>query len=102
MRPALGIEADQTRNQRLAPLRGGYYTMTEENWPLIGPMRTPGAFIAGALSGFGSMAACATGRLRAAWLNGSPLPDCARALSSERCTDAALMAAMAEGGKGGL
>lgn len=21
---------------------GGYYTMTKENWPLIGPMRTPG------------------------------------------------------------
>ena len=28
---------------------GGYYTMTAENWPLIGPMRTPGAFMAGAL-----------------------------------------------------
>lgn len=81
---------------------GGYYTMTEENWPLIGPMRTPGAFIAGALSGFGSMAACATGRLCAAWLNGSPLPDYARALSSERYADAALMAEIAEAGKGSL
>ena len=26
---------------------GGYYTMTEENWPLIGKMRTPGAFDGG-------------------------------------------------------
>jgi glycine/D-amino acid oxidase-like deaminating enzyme len=57
---------------------GGYYTMTEENWPLIGPMRTPGAFIAGALSGYGSMAACATGAICAAAIAGKPVPDYAR------------------------
>ena len=41
---------------------GGYYTMTDENWPLIGPMGTDGAYIVGALSGFGSMSACAAGQ----------------------------------------
>jgi hypothetical protein len=30
---------------------GGYYAMTKENWPLIEPMKTKGAFLAGALSG---------------------------------------------------
>jgi glycine/D-amino acid oxidase-like deaminating enzyme len=75
---------------------GGYYTMTGENWPLIGPMRTSGAFVAGALSGFGSMAACATGLLCAAWMTGSPLPDYAKALSSARYADRALMAELAE------
>jgi glycine/D-amino acid oxidase-like deaminating enzyme len=74
---------------------GGYYTMTDENWPLIGRMRTPGAFIAGALSGFGSMAACATGWICAAWVTDSPLPDYAKPLSSARYADGAVMAELA-------
>jgi glycine/D-amino acid oxidase-like deaminating enzyme len=81
---------------------GGYYTMTDENWPLIGPMRTAGAFVAGALSGFGSMAACAAGWTCAAWVAGAPLPDYARALSAERYADATLMTELAELGKGTL
>jgi len=75
---------------------GGHYTMTEENWPLIGPMQTDGAFIAGALSGFGTMAACATGALCAAWLTGAPLHAYARALSRFRYEDVALMAGLRE------
>ena len=70
---------------------GGYYTMTKENWPLIGPMRTKGAFIAGALSGFGTMAACATGALCAAWVHGTELPDFARSLALSRYDDENLM-----------
>ena len=81
---------------------GGYYAMTDENWPLIGPMQTPGAFVAGALSGFGTMAACATGWISGAWATGSPLPDYAKALSSARYADGALMAELAELGKGSL
>ncbi|MCC6534588.1 MAG: FAD-binding oxidoreductase [Burkholderiales bacterium] len=81
---------------------GGYYAMTEENWPLIGPMRTTGAFLAGALSGFGSMAACAAGSVCASWAAGSPVPDYAKALSGARHADAALMAELAQLGKGSL
>lgn len=81
---------------------GGYYTMTEENWPLIGPMRCDGAFIAGALSGFGSMAACATGSLCASWVAGKPVPEYARMLSAERYKDAAFMAELARLGTGSL
>ncbi len=81
---------------------GGYYTMTEENWPLIGKMKSPGAFAAGALSGFGSMAACATGYTCAAWVTGSALPDYAGALSADRYADSAFMADLAELGRGSL
>ena len=81
---------------------GGYYTMTKENWPLIGRMRTPGAFVAGALSGFGSMAACATGEICAAWVADSPRPDYAKFLSSDRYADSALMAELNELESGSL
>jgi glycine/D-amino acid oxidase-like deaminating enzyme len=81
---------------------GGYYTMTDENWPLIGRMRTDGAFIAGALSGFGSMAACAAGAVCAAIVVGAPVAPYARWLSGERYANAALMAELAVLGKGSL
>lgn len=70
---------------------GGYYTMTKENWPLIGPLDNRGAFIVGALSGFGSMAACASGELCADWVCGGALPDYANALSPNRYNDEELM-----------
>ena len=66
---------------------GGYYTMTKENWPLIGPMKTEGAFVAGALSGFGTMAACATGALCASWVQGAERPAFAERLSLSRYDD---------------
>ncbi len=81
---------------------GGYYTMTPENWPLIGPMQTPGAFMAVALSGYGTMAACATGALCAAWLQGANLPAYARPLSMARYADGALMAELAAPGSKGI
>lgn len=74
---------------------GGYYAMTPENWPLLGPMKTPGAFMAGALSGFGTMAACSTGSVCAAWVTGGELPSYARALSLARYDDATLMTELA-------
>ncbi|HYB09831.1 MAG TPA: FAD-binding oxidoreductase [Alphaproteobacteria bacterium] len=70
---------------------GGYYTMTKENWPLIGPMQTPGAFVVGALSGYGTMAACMAGAIAAAWIVDNTLPDYAQALSPARHADTALM-----------
>ncbi len=71
---------------------GGYYTMTAENWPLIGRMEPAGAFMAAALSGFGSMAASAAGAICASWVAGKPVPIYAHALSRERHKDQALMA----------
>lgn len=71
---------------------GGYYTMTPENWPLIGPMRTQGTFMAGALSGFGTMGATATGELCAACMEGAALPAYADYFTLQRYEDTALMA----------
>jgi len=81
---------------------GGYYTQTAENWPLVGPMRTPGAFIAGALSGYGSMAACAAGAICAASLAGREIPAYARDFGLERHDNTVLMAELARLGKGTL
>lgn len=74
---------------------GGYYSMTAENWPLIGPMGVEGAYIVGALSGFGSMSACAAGSLCAGWVKGEALPSYAADLSLARQTNQPLMRALA-------
>ena len=54
---------------------GGYYCKTRENRPLIGPLDVEGAFIIGALSGFGQMASQAAAELLAAHIIGDALPD---------------------------
>ena len=70
-------------------LDGGYYTKTRENRPLIGPLPVEGAYVIGAFSGFGLMAACAAGELLAAHLTGSDLPDYAPAFELARYQDPA-------------
>lgn len=81
---------------------GGYYTMTEENWPIIGPMKTKHAFVAGALSGFGTMAACATGALCAGWALGAPLPEFAERLSLSRYDDQSFVRQLRESASTGV
>ena len=81
---------------------GGYYTMTDENWPLIGPMGCDGAYMVAALSGFGSMAACAAGKLCAATICGDKLPPYAGNLSLERFSDTGLMAELTSSSNKGL
>lgn len=68
-------------------LDGGYYTKTRENRPLIGPLPVAGAYVIGALSGFGLMAACAAGELLARHLIGISLPHYAPAFALERYQD---------------
>jgi len=55
-------------------LDGGYYTKTYENRPLIGPLSVGGAYLIGALSGFGIMACCGAGELLARHIAGDSLP----------------------------
>ena len=66
---------------------GGYYTKTQENRPLIGRLPVQGAYVIGALSGFGVMAACAAGELLAAQVTGDPLPSYAPAFALGRYQD---------------
>jgi glycine/D-amino acid oxidase-like deaminating enzyme len=81
---------------------GGYYTMTEENLPLIGPMRAPGLYVVGALSGFGTMAACAAGESCAKWITDLALPSYAHALSPDRYKDPRLMQELMQPGDRGV
>jgi len=81
---------------------GGYYTMTDENWPIIGPLDGHGAFVIGALSGFGSMAACAAGKLCAATVCGDTLPTYAADLSLARFSNKDLMAELSAAQSKGL
>ena len=62
----------------------GYYTKTRENRPLIGPLPVEGAYVIGALSGFGIMAAPALGELLADHLTGGRFPHYAPAFRLER------------------
>lgn len=66
---------------------GGYYCKTRENRPLIGPLPVDSAYVIGALSGYGIMAAPAAGELLAAHITGSPLPDYAPAFHLNRYAD---------------
>ncbi len=70
---------------------GGFYTLTDENWPLIGAMDVPGSYVAGAMSGFGTMAACAAGDLCARVMLEDGVPAYAHALSPQRYRDQGLM-----------
>lgn len=66
---------------------GGYYCKTQENRPLIGPLPVTGAYVFGAVSGYGIMASQAGADLLAAHVTGSALPDYAPAFSLARYDD---------------
>jgi glycine/D-amino acid oxidase-like deaminating enzyme len=72
-------------------LDGGYYTKTRENRPLIGPLPVEGAYVIGAFSGFGLMAATASGELLSDYIAGSALPCYAPAFALERYQDPAYL-----------
>jgi len=66
---------------------GGYYCKTRENRPLIGPLPVEGAYIFGAVSGFGIMAAMSGGELLAQHVCGEELFDYAKAFTLSRYDD---------------
>lgn len=68
---------------------GGYYCKTPENRPLIGPLPVTGAYVLGALSGMGVMAAHASAELLAHHVVGAQLPDYARWFLPSRYDDPA-------------
>jgi len=68
-------------------LEGGYYTKTRENRPLVGPMGPQGAYVLGAVSGYGIMSACGVGDLLARCITGDVLPSYAPAFAPARYED---------------
>ena len=80
---------------------GGYYTKTRENRPLACPLPVEGAFVHGALSGFGLMASSATAEVCAAHITGDTLPDYAPAFDLGRYDDAEYLARLEAWGDDG-
>jgi glycine/D-amino acid oxidase-like deaminating enzyme len=74
---------------------GGYYCKTRENRPLIGPLPVAGAYMLGAVSGYGIMASMAASELLAAHVTGSALPEYAPAFLLSRYDDPAYQALLA-------
>jgi glycine/D-amino acid oxidase-like deaminating enzyme len=72
-----------------AVVDGGYYTRTRENRFLAGPLPVEGAFILGALSGYGLMSSNGAADLLADHITGRPLPRYAPAFRLERYDDPA-------------
>ena len=65
-------------------------------------MKTKAAYVAGALSGFGTMGACAAGALCAAWVRDAPRPAFASRLSLARYDDGVLMQQLLDGADTGV
>ena len=66
---------------------GGYYAKTPENRPLAGPLAVDGAYIIGALSGFGMQSASALGELVSLHVANETLPEYADAFRLSRYQD---------------
>jgi glycine/D-amino acid oxidase-like deaminating enzyme len=82
-------------------LDGGYYTKTRENRPLVGPLGVDGAYMIGAVSGYGIMSACGVGDLLAAHITASKLPSYAGAFALSRYSDPEYMKRLDNWGENG-
>jgi len=84
MAPGLARYVGRLRNLYVD---GGYYCKTRENRPLISPLPVDGAYVIGALSGYGIMASQAAAELLASHVSGETLPDYAPAFHLSRYDD---------------
>ena len=80
---------------------GGYYTKTRENRFLAGPLPVEGAYVLGALSGYGLMASNGAADLLADYVAERPLPAYAPAFSLARYQDPAYVKLLDEWGDTG-
>jgi len=80
---------------------GGYYTKTRENRFLAGPLPVEGAYVIGALSGYGIMSSSVAADLLAAHVTGAPLPPYAAAFAPDRYDDPAYRALLETWGDSG-
>lgn len=79
----------------MAVVDGGYYCKAPDNRPLVGPTAIEGAYVLGALSGFGIMASQAAAELLAAGMLAQPLPEYAGAFDPARFDSADYQAFLA-------
>jgi len=98
MVPAFARYADRLPR---AVVDGGYYTKTRENRFVAGPLPVEGAYVCGALGGYGLMASNVAGELVAAHVTGRPLPPYAPAFMLARYDDPAYRARLPHWGDSG-
>lgn len=79
-------------------LDGGYYTKTQENRPLACALLVEGAFVIGALSGYGIMASAGMAELAAAHIAGADLPAYADLFDIQRYEDPDYQSMLADWG----
>jgi len=80
---------------------GGYYTKTRENRFLAGPLPVEGAYVIGALSGYGMMASNGAADLLADYIAERPLPRYAPAFRLDRYADPAYKKLLEDWGDSG-
>lgn len=80
---------------------GGYYTKTEENRLLSGPLPVEGAYVLGGLSGYGMMSSNGAADLLADYIAERPLPRYAPAFRLDRYESPAYRALLADWGDSG-
>lgn len=80
---------------------GGYYTKTEENRLLSGPLPVEGAYVLGGLSGYGMMSSNGAADLLADYIAERPLPRYAPAFHLDRYQDPAYRTRLAAWGDSG-
>ncbi|HEV8615058.1 MAG TPA: FAD-dependent oxidoreductase, partial [Methylomirabilota bacterium] len=80
---------------------GGYYTKTRENRFLATPLPIEGAYVLGALSGYGLMASNGAADLLADHISGRPLARYAAAFRLDRYDDPAYRALLDAWGESG-
>ena len=98
MLPALGGYLDRLPR---GFIDGGYYTKTQENRFLAGPLPVDGAYVLGALSGYGLMASNGAADLVADYIAERPLPSYAPAFRLDRYEDPTYQALLACWGESG-
>jgi glycine/D-amino acid oxidase-like deaminating enzyme len=98
MIPGLGAYLDRLPR---AFVDGGYYVKTRENRFLAGPLPVEGAYVIGALSGYGLMASNAAAELVAAHVTGAALPAYAPAFQLDRYEDPSYRALLERWGDSG-
>jgi glycine/D-amino acid oxidase-like deaminating enzyme len=98
MVPAFARYADRLPR---AVVDGGYYAKTRENRFLAGPLPVEGAYVCGALGGYGLMASNVAGELVASHITGRALPAYASAFMLARYDDPAYRALLDSWGDSG-
>jgi glycine/D-amino acid oxidase-like deaminating enzyme len=81
-----GLQAYALAGAKPVAHDAGYYVKAPDELPIIGRLGVEGAYVVGALAGFGGMVGCAAGEIAAAWITGCEQPEWALDFVPDRFT----------------